>query len=232
MFVLLWIVLPLLQCYRVYAEDLIADFLLKKMFIQCYASNVTRSQKIVTWLLNASEYLCFQYLYRLGAIQCVQSPNAQTEVKTVNVAANTAIEKCTRHCLNKKKGRHCLCRLDPCYDTSVELLKAYMEDWHLLDRKQHQEKYIELLKTLTTGLLSEGAFRQGQLKLNIQQQQYNVCRNCFVFAHDRGHTYHDKMVHQLKGGQHAPMPTIDKETMSHDCVNVVGCMDSNSPTMM
>ena len=96
---------------------------------------------------------------------------------------------------------NCLATLSPTRDfnESVDMVAAYLDDWYLLDKPTHREKFFDLLKSQTTGI-SFGGERQGQLFLTIGSRQYPVCRDAFARAHNRGKTFYDKMVQHLKNG--------------------------------
>ena len=97
---------------------------------------------------------------------------------------------CGEMCLAKCAGENAS------IEASREVLEEYMKPWASSQRGSgHLEEFMKVLDGCTTGF-SPGGERQGDLVLHFQHVNYRahkVCRNAFVKAHLRGHTYYDKV---------------------------------------
>ena len=47
--------------------------------------------------------------------------------------------------------QNCLATLSPNFGESLLLLQTYMDEWYLLEKKVHHDKFLELLKAQTSG---------------------------------------------------------------------------------
>jgi hypothetical protein len=162
-------------------------------------------------VLSLIEWMCVTYLYKMGLLLYVKDPTTpnscgkgRTPKKTPSPSA-VAKEMVYQPCCNK----NCLATLSPTNDfnESVEMVASYLDDWYILDRPTHREKFLDLLRAQTTGI-SFGGERQGQLFLRIGAEQYPVCRDAFVRAHHRGKTFYDNMVKHLKNGSQPDEVTV------------------------
>ena len=155
-------------------------------------------------VLSLLEWVCVTYMFRMGLLLYVKNPSTPptscrkadkppTPLSLLAVAKGMVYKPCCKN--------NCLATLSPSNDfnESVQMVALYLDDWYLLDKKEHRERFLDLLKAQTTGI-SFGGERQGQLSLRIGTEQFNVCRDAFVRAHNRGKTYYDQMVQHLKNG--------------------------------
>jgi hypothetical protein len=153
-------------------------------------------------VLSVLEWICVTYMYKMGLLLYVKDPTTpdscgrkgktpQTTPSPSAVAKQMVYEQCC--------NKNCLATLSPTRDfnESVEMVATYLDDWYLLDKATHRDKFLDLLRAQTTGI-SFGGERQGQLFLRIGAEQFPVCRDAFARAHNRGKTYYDRMVQHLK----------------------------------
>lgn len=153
--------------------------------------------------LSFLEYVCVSYMHKMGLLLYVKDPTTPASCsKKAQMASPPTPEAVARDMVYQKCcKRNCLATLSPTNDfnESVEMVAAYLDDWYLLDKSTHREKFLALLRAQTTGI-TYGGERQGQLFLNIGSVRYPVCRDAFARAHNRAKTYYDKMVQHLKNG--------------------------------
>jgi hypothetical protein len=139
-------------------------------FDLCQECVTSTSQPIQYWRLNiyakelklkffeCCENLFFSYLEKMGLIYYVKlcankhNDTDYTSPDSSKVKKKSLYERSRKaiytDCMCKQ---NCLATLSPNFSESLLLLQTYMDEWYLLDKKDHRCKFLELLKAQTSG---------------------------------------------------------------------------------